>query len=317
MKLYFTIALMALAGVPKANASIPFMNGIDYLNQLKAERPELFTGDPKASSCRWDVRVRPAYRDLILVQKQDVKMEGSLEGTFVYTYLDEPFTLAKQKADFEWASTHRAAMAFAEQTIASQMSDKGYKVSPYEARFEDGDREVYNEESIPGDPREPARMQLPKLYDIYPTFYPLADYVSYGMGPRDIVFEKQANNAYSLVYKIWFEFKDYAKDLTPEAYLKFSEALHKAGFSGDSKLTLPMGWARYFYINIAVHAPTMKDAKIAESVGLTFFGDKLESYSRGVDYREPNKAPISWPTFLCTHDVNTLPGPVLNFVNGK
>jgi tetratricopeptide (TPR) repeat protein len=121
-----------------------------------------------------------------------------------------------------------------------------------------------------------------------------------------------------ICYKVFFEFQDPIRDLSPELYLQFSRELAKAGFIGDSKIGMRPGYARFFYNNVIVHATDPDDAKKAERVGFSVFGSRLAHYARGVDVMQTsvNRFPSQdWHEFLSTSsDLSRLPDKAVSFV---
>ncbi|HEY8077654.1 MAG TPA: hypothetical protein VIF62_26185, partial [Labilithrix sp.] len=61
------------------------------------------------------------------------------------------------------------------------------------------------------------------------------------------------------------------------------------------------------YNNVIVHGWSPSDAKIAETVLDSFFGDALIARGRGVDVKPAGAtAAMDWHHFLCAYDVSTL-----------
>jgi hypothetical protein len=115
--------------------------------------------------------------------------------------------------------------------------------------------------------------------------YDINQFVGYRCG-------KNNWNAYDddgICYKVYFDFKDAARDLSPQLYFEFMQKLDKAGFIGDSKVSMTPGSIRFFYNNIIVHTGTPESAKLAEQIGLAFFGSRLEYYATGVDVQQTKR----------------------------
>jgi tetratricopeptide (TPR) repeat protein len=124
-----------------------------------------------------------------------------------------------------------------------------------------------------------------------------------------------------ICYKVFFDFRDAQKDLTPELYLQFAQALAKAGFVGDSKVAMTPGWVRFNYNDIIVHAGTPANAQLAERVGLSMFKAPLAHHARGVDVMQSHQGsswsdPIDWHNFLSkSADLSRLSPVALKYVN--
>ncbi len=111
--------------------------------------------------------------------------------------------------------------------------------------------------------------------------YDIDKYVGYKCGIGEIM-----KNCDGFCYKVFFDFKDATRDLSPQLYMQFVERLDKARFLGDSKVSMSPGSMRFFYNNVIVHTATPENAKLAEKIGLELFGSRLECYATGVDVYE-------------------------------
>lgn len=121
-------------------------------------------------------------------------------------------------------------------------------------------------------------------------------------------------------YKVFFQLKNFQKDLRASHFQLFAQALAKAGFRGDLKVQLNPGNARFKFNNIVVHSASKQDSVIAEQVGLSFFKGQLSAISRGVDVDIDPKGKLEaldWSEFLCTRDFTDLPLDVRDYVNYK
>jgi tetratricopeptide (TPR) repeat protein len=124
-----------------------------------------------------------------------------------------------------------------------------------------------------------------------------------------------------ICYKVFFDFTDPTRDLTPELYLQFVRALAKAGFVGDSKVAMTPGFVRFNYNDIIVHAGSPANARLAERVGLNILKGRLAHRARGVDVMQSGDGahwsdPIDWHNFLSTSsDLSRLSPTALKWVN--
>jgi hypothetical protein len=134
----------------------------------------------------------------------------------------------------------------------------------------------------------------------YVADYPIDKFVGYHVG------HKTNYDAEGLGRKIYLEFASATETLSPNVYLKFTLALLRAGFNGDSKVQLAPGVARFQFNNIVIHAGSSTDAKIAERVATKFFKEKLVSIGRGLDIKI-NQRTFDWNNFLCAKVRVTLP----------
>ncbi len=107
--------------------------------------------------------------------------------------------------------------------------------------------------------------------------YPIENFVGYRVGNARF-FDRDG-----MCYKVFFDFNDPTRDLTPELYLQFTRALATAGFAGDSKIAMLPGFARLFYNDVIVHTGSPEQAKLAAKVGMEVFGSRVAHIARGVD----------------------------------
>lgn len=142
--------------------------------------------------------------------------------------------------------------------------------------------------------------------------YPVERFVGYHVGNGNLIKDGKGSE-FRVTYKVYFELKSFEKALTPETYFNFSRALYAAGFSGDSKIQLAPGNARYHFNNIVVHANSRVDALTAERVGLGFFQGQLASRGRGLDVFIEKSRSADWNTFLCLGDLSKLPVDAVRF----
>ena len=227
-----------------------------------------------------DIRVRSSFHDFILKEKRDFDW-----------LVKNQYSSAAQDADRRWIQELRSFQQNEEAKLLSRLNSKGMQVGTW------------------GDPK--VREWVP-IFGVYPGYYDPQSFISYQIGPSKIV------DSGGFVYKVFFEFENPSRDLTPETYLDFSNQLRDAGFEGDSKIPVLNAWARFFYNDIIVHAPTKEAVLIAEKVGLRIFGSKLSGYSRGVDVNNSysSNQSLDWNNFLCRFDPSTLPLPVFKFFTG-
>lgn len=118
-------------------------------------------------------------------------------------------------------------------------------------------------------------------------------------------------------YKVYLEFKDFEKDLSPEGYAGFMKALAEAGYQGGSKIQLRPGVARFKFNNVVLHANSMADARLAEKVGLAHFAGALASTGRGLDIDLDEEGGLDWSQYLCIGDLTRLPRAALDFAAHK
>jgi hypothetical protein len=124
-----------------------------------------------------------------------------------------------------------------------------------------------------------------------------------------------------ICYKVFFDFVDAPRDLTPALYLEFVHALADAGFVGDSKVPMVAGWVRFNYNDIIVHAGSPDNARIAERVGLNLFNSRLAHHGRGLDIMQEKSGerwtqPIDWHHFLAVNtELSRLSPRALSYVN--
>jgi hypothetical protein len=103
-------------------------------------------------------------------------------------------------------------------------------------------------------------------------------------------------------WKLLFEIADYANALASDAYQRFSQALGSAGYTGDTKISMKPGWARFQYNTLIVHAHSRADAAIAEQVAASTFGAALVGYARGTDVDTATELPGDILAFIQFQD---------------
>jgi hypothetical protein len=145
--------------------------------------------------------------------------------------------------------------------------------------------------------------------------YGIQQFVGYRSGSGKFVDQD------GMCYKVFFDFRDATRDLTPELYLQFVHALAKAGFVGDSKVAMTPGFVRFNYNDIIVHAGSPANARLAEQIGLSVLKPGLAHHGRGVDVMQSGDGtrwsdPIDWHHFLSTStDLSRLSATALKWVN--
>lgn len=164
---------------------------------------------------------------------------------------------AEKKIDQEWAELMKGSTKEERSKVEAHLGIKRPSDSPWSS---------YTDKSL-------GRLIELKFY---PGFYFIDNFASYQVGSPKISWGKDRG----YTFKVFFEFKNPQKDLTPNRYREFSRKLSEAGFEGDSKIPVLPGWIRFAWNNIIIHAPTIGYAKIAEKVGLDFFSGELLLLSR-------------------------------------
>lgn len=156
-----------------------------------------------------------------------------------------------------------------------------------------------------------AQLQFQSDASVYPAGYPIQAFVGYKVGPNVPIHDQGG-----LDYKVFFEFADFQKTLSPSAYAGFARYLSQLGFQGDSKIPLQPGQARFQYNNLIVHAPSIPLAQCAEAAGIAYFGRQAIAHiARGVDVGlAPGGKPTDWHHFLLTGGFGGLPGSVQDYV---
>jgi hypothetical protein len=254
--------------------SIPRIDEIGYLEQLRALRPDL----ANSKLCSWSLVMKPQYRARLL---HGTEKPADIQSS---EYTDEQRTL-----DTQW---------IAEQ----QQAELGFCVGRA-----GGCSSVCNK---PCGACSAADAASPLPDDVFRIAnYPLCQFVGYREGiPGPIVDDR------GLTWKVFFEFDDFLRDLGVDAYLEFSRRLADAGFNGDSKIDMQPGLERFLYNNIVVHGHSMQDALIAESIGFELFGPALAGHGRGHDVKLPGKAGLDWHHFLCSESLDKLDPDAIAFI---
>jgi hypothetical protein len=267
-------------------AGVPAIDELGYVQQLKASRPDLMA-DPNA--CYAALVLKPAYRATLLA------------GTDTYQSIVASLYTAEQKAsDLSWMQAQQdeeLALCREEPGGGCLNTCKPPRGAPRPACAACKDSVAQLDGGIgPG---------------VAVSGYYLCGFVGYstnggGGGP---IYDP---NGVILDWKVFFEFSDdFATQLTPAAYLEFSQQLAAAGFRGDSKIcTDPLSpeQTRFQYNNIIVHGRSPSDARLAEQVGVAMFGAVLIGRGRGVDVGTPPNASnaLDWHHFLCTGSIEQL-----------
>jgi tetratricopeptide (TPR) repeat protein len=166
------------------------------------------------------------------------------------------------------------------------------KLSSIMSNYSDGDRAIEERWVAAHQAAMQSFRQQPDL-PVKVAGYNPNQFVGYRCGGAGRIMDQDG-----ICYKVFFEFDDAVRDLTPELYLQFAKELAKAGFNGDSKIGMGPGYTKFYYNNIIVHAPDPETARIAEQVGLHLFGSRLVHYAHGVDVLRPT--PQDWHEFLAT-----------------
>jgi hypothetical protein len=155
------------------------------------------------------------------------------------------------------------------------------------------------------------------------AYYDPADYVGFLVGNNKPIKNKNLLthpfiDSRGFGFKVFFQFKSVVRDLRVNEFRAFAKALADENFSGDLKVQLSLGTARFKFNNIVVHAASKEDGLIAERVGLKVFSEKLAAISRGVDVDtdKGGKTPaLDWSEFLCTIGFESLPKDVQDYVD--
>jgi hypothetical protein len=269
---------------------------VQYWRILDQKRPELLA-DP--ATCYGALTLKSALRSRLL------------DGTETpQQIINENYSTAEKNLDFAWMQGQQAALVAKGAELLSLLSKAGIDVRGISPS--DPSNQLFR--------RAMAKGINQRIFVYAPAGYVPSSFVGYEVGTGNVADER------GLDYKVFFEFADYHTDLTPAVYQKFSQALAKAGFHGDSKTPtfspLP-GQNRFQYNNLIVHSHSIADAKIAEWVGFEVFGRTIAHMSRGVDvmrkvdgsYVIPglNQA-YDWHHFLCSRNFIYLPVDVKEFV---
>jgi len=157
-----------------------------------------------------------------------------------------------------------------------------------------------------------AQLALEPSDTLYPSGYPIQQYVGFRTGPRGPWPHERG-----FTYKTFFEVDDILTTLTPERVVGFARELERVGFEGDFKIDLRRGQARFQYNNVIVHAPTMPMAECAESTGLRWFAGHLLHVAHGVDVKTGPDGPLDWHHFLLTGKFHELPTDVQAFARHR
>ena len=226
--------------------------------------------------CKNNLIVKTKYRDSVL--------SGAIDFAAIKK---EQYTQSLQSIDKLWADEFRASALEIRQSIDQKI--RAASLDPENQR----DKRVWKlKASLPFYVAD----YLPEKFVGYHTGN-LTDYDKNGLGR-----------------KIYLEFKSAIDDLNSKSFLAFTEALHQAGFNGDSKVQLALGVARFQINNIVIHAGSLSDAIIAEKVARDFFKGELVSIGRGLDIKRSRET-FDWSWFLCTQDITTLPPAAFSYLS--
>jgi hypothetical protein len=265
---------------------VPRIDELGYLSELRRSRPELLTD----AEC---------YRSLVLKPRFRPRLLG---GTDTYDSIEAAeFSPDARAADLAWLRAHeRREVAFCETTPVGGCKNIC----------------LHDCGACPAEGIPPNAGPRPA---VFPSGYPLCGFVGYAenSGTGGTIFDP---SGVVLDWKVFFELKDdFATTLSPERLVAFADRLAAAGFRGDAKIpTDPMlpGQERFQYNDVIIHGHSPDDARIAERVGLAFFGVALAGHGRGLDVGSPPDAhgALDWHHFLCQGDLGVLSDEAMRFV---
>lgn len=266
---------------PAGRDDVPVIDELSYFDELVARRPELIS-----SSCYDSLTLKPKYRQRLLA------------GDSVSAIRERTYTAEQRASDAQWA----ASLQSAELSYCSQHNNPGG--CPWICKTACDVCPSSMSSTTPSD-----------AVNVWPSGYPLCDFVGYQVGPR-------AEEAYDHTgkirdWKVFFELKDEAlASVDAATYLRFTRELEHAGFHGDSKIMMGSGRVRYQYNDIIVHAQTPDDARIAERIGLQVFGTALAARARGLDLASTKSSDglLDWHHYLCAEGKAGIPPEGLAFV---
>lgn len=276
---YLAVVFLNTLSEAKAvhHSAPPFLNLLEYRDELRRARGHF------DENCPMNLRVRSSFKLLILEQSHN----------FDWLLGEDQYSDHQKRIDSVWGHRLTAANFSEISKIERRIGVTQIDQSPWN-HFSD--------------------QNLKKLNSIafYPGFYDPNEFVSFQIGPAQMPWWK--DRGYN--FKVFFEFKDPQSSLTPEIYRAFARRLSREGFQGDFKIPVISGWIRFNWNNVVVHATSLESARIAEKVGLQTFEGRLSSYSRGIDFRQPEDFKVyDWPSFLCLKDPALLPADIYKFVN--
>ena len=263
--------------------TIPVVDELDYLEQLKSKRPDLY-----ASDCYSSLVLKPEYRPTLL---------GGM-GSYASIQTKE-YAAADVAADADWVKSMQAAQVlFCEQSPNAGGCSKICTAA------------------CAACPSSSLGTTVDSAKSVRPAGYPLCNFVGYlvNLGPSGTPYDKTGQ---VVSWKIFLEFgPDFRTTLTAASYRAFSDRLAAAGFRGDSKIPLQDGQVRFQYNDIIVHGHSPTDAKIAERVGLEMFGSSLVGHGRGLDVAVATATTgvLDWHHYLCAEGSSKLSADALSFV---
>jgi hypothetical protein len=256
---------------------VPKVDELDYFQKLLARRPALLENE---STCYLSSVLKPRYRAALL------------EGGSDYPAIVAKHYEAKDQAeDRAWIAAHQQAEVELCQRNAGASGCDKICLASCSACPDAGLSGATTGASL----------------GVYPSGYSLCNFVGYSTSSGLRGGARYDPSGIIDAWKVFFEFRDdFRTTLTPARYFEFSNRLAAAGFRGDSKIfTNPAAPERFRfqYNNLIIHAHSPKDAKLAEKIGLEFFGAALEGRGRGVDVGPPAST-VDWHHFLCAEKGN-------------
>lgn len=273
------------------------LNQLAYLDELRKFRPDL---SENLASC---------YQALVLKVELRKRL---LTGTETPAQLEEAESRLGEKAPdldqvLEWMKSHRTASASLGARYLLDLTTNGVDVSGLSAS-------------------QPSSSQFQRAIQGFPwgpAAYSPEVYIGYRVGPSGPVGDDRG-----IDYKVFIDFADPVRTLTPEVYQEYIQKLAEAGFRGDSKIPSDPHrpeQIRFQYNVMIVHSNSREDAIKAEQVTTAFFGKSIIHVSRGVDVlgRSNTKTNIvgmrhraDWHHLLCMGRYSMLPDDLKDFVSG-
>ncbi len=267
------------ANARSAPADVPVIDELAYYDALVARRPDVLSSD-----CYRALVLKPKYRERLLA------------GETFDAIRDATYTSEQRAFDTQWTR----ALQSAESAYCADHGDPGGCVAICKQAC---------------DACAPAVERAARdTVGFWPSGYPLCDFVGYQVGPRARPTGK------ILDWKVFFEIKDEAlASFDAETYFRFTRALERAGFHGDSKIFMHVGGVRYQYNGIIIHSQSMDDARIAERVGTETLHDFIAARARGLDLAT-SKSPdgeLDWHHYLCAQGKADIPSEGLAYVRER
>ena len=269
---------------------VPKIDELDYFTQLKSRRPDLLEKD---DDCYLALVLKPKYRPLVL------DASASYRTIVSTTYNDE-----ERRSDVAWVTAHQEG----ELLFCSQ-----HPGAP-------GCGAICAHDCVACPNERASAFPTGALLPVHPAGYPLCNFVGYAVGTGLRGGARYDATGVVDAWKVFLEFHDdFARTLTPSAYLEFSNRLAAAGYQGDSKIfSSPAApeRVRFQYNDVILHARSPADAKVAEKVAIQTFGAALAGYGRGVDVGQQSTS-VDWHHYLCAEkgDLGRLPAEALDFVH--